>query len=289
MKMFLLAATLWAHICLAGLTTLADKPLTIWVHGTKLTPTIVCAHFFFRLPGMNPATDYKPCYHKRQLAELLCNIDPEQYALDHFYFFGWSGKLCFAEREKASEDLLQAILKLTREYEEQHQKKPKIRIITHSHGGNVALNLARINEQKQLIIDELILLGCPVQENTKHFIKADCFKKVYAFYSGSDMFQIIDPQGLYKKSVSKKIFSERIFDQHQKLRQAHIKLHGRSLMHIEYLCFPFLTQLPQLCRQIDQWYTSLQDNDNSYEKIMDIKNKGDHTYIMHKFNMKKKQ
>lgn len=277
---------LWASLCAAVDRSSSDQFITIWVHGTKLTPTLVYANFFYRMPGMNPAKNYEQRYHKRQAAQLLCQVAPEQYSLEQFYFFGWNGKLCFEERQRASQDLYNAIVTLIQEYEQQG-KKPKIRIITHSHGGNVVLNLAHHNHDKQIIIDELILLGCPVQENTKHLIEAHCFKKVYAFYSGSDMFQIIDPQGLYKKSSSKKIFSERRFKHHSKLRQAHIKLHGRSIMHVEFLCFAFLQQLPLLCRQIDQLYTSLEESQISHEKIMDIKTKNGQTYIINKLNMKK--
>lgn len=286
MKIFLLTTTLWAPICLAEFTTIADKPLTIWIHGTIFKPTIIHAHFSFRLPGLKPARDYKPHHHKRQIAELFCKNDSDQYQLDNFYFFGWSGKLSFTEREKASKNLFNAILELTQKYEELHKKRPEIRIIAHSHGGNVALNLAQFNELEQLVIDELILLACPVQENTKHFINANCFKKIYAFYSRSDLLQVIDPQGLYKKSTAKRIFSERTFKYHSKLRQAHIKIHGRSIKHIEYLSLPFVKQLPHLCNQIDHWVTNQQKN-NKYEKIMDIRNKNYNTFIVNRFNMKK--
>jgi hypothetical protein len=285
MKIYIIIAALWAQACWPEPSSPVDPYVTIWVHGTKLTPTLVYANFFYRMPGMHSAKSYEERYHKRQTAELLCQANPEQYSLEQFYFFGWNGKLCFKERKKASQDLYNAILKLILEHEQQYGKKPKIRIITHSHGGNVVLNLARHNQNKQLVIDELIMLGCPVQENTKHLIEADCFKRIYSFYSGSDIFQIIDPQGLYKKSKSKKIFSERRFNHQNKLRQAHVKSYGRSVMHVEFLCFPFLRQLPVLCQQIDQFYANVQEH--QYEKIMDIKTKDGNTYIINKLNMRK--
>lgn len=182
-------------------------PVTIWVHGTKLTPTFICKNFFYRKIGMQPARDYEEKYHKRTIAELLCQTSPEQYALDQFYFFGWNGKLCFNERKAAATELYNAILELIGAYQEQHKVKPEIRIITHSHGGNVVLNLAEVQDAHHpIMVDELIMLGCPVQTETKHLIEADCFRKIYSFYSGTDIFQIIDPQGLYKKNNAKKHF-----------------------------------------------------------------------------------
>lgn len=259
-------------------TTDESIPLTIWVHGTKLTPTIVCANFFYRMMGMNAAIAYDQKYHKRTIANLLCELAPEQYLLENFYFFGWNGKLCFTEREKASKDLYLALLQLAADYEAIHHKKPTFRIITHSHGGNVVLNLAKIQDpENPLIIDELILLCCPVQEETKYYIAHDCFKRVYAFYSNRDMFQVIDPQGLYKNSRTKKTFSERRFDDHDKLRQARVQIKGRSLMHIDFLCTHFLCHLPNLCDQIENFYNSVILNQKSYEKIIDIRINKDKT------------
>lgn len=270
--------SLYWHIGTKG-TAIADTPpLTIWVHGTKLTPTIAFANFFYKMPGMNPAIAYDQKYHKRTIANLLSELDPKRYLLENFYFFGWNGKLCFDEREKASKDLYYALLQLAADYEALHQKKPTFRIITHSHGGNVVLNLAKVQDPEYpLIIDELILLCCPVQEETKYYIANDCFKRVYAFYSSRDMFQVIDPQGLYKNSRAKKTFSERRFDDHDKLRQARIQMKGKSLMHIDFLCTPFLQHLPNLCNEIESFYDSVIADQKNYEKIIDIKINKDKT------------
>lgn len=262
--------------------------ITVWVHGTKLTPTLVCANFFYRMPGMNSALVYDQKYHKRAVAELLCQLDPEHYILEQFYFFGWNGKLSFSAREQASYDLFNALSDLIYSYQNMHGYKPKIRIITHSHGGNVVLNLAKIDPIFAITIDELILLGCPVQDKTKTLIAADCFKKVYAFYSGADIFQIIDPQGLYKSAEAKRTFSERRFNHHDKLRQAHIKLNGRSLMHVEFLCFPFLNHLSSLCKEIDLFYDSVIPTQSTYEKIIDIDTKHSEHRLIRRLHYKGK-
>ena len=69
---------------------------------------------------------------------------------DFYYLFGWSGMLSQKARIEASFCLYNAIAQekkqLTRETKGFKNKQPKviIRVFTHSHGGNVALNLAAI-------------------------------------------------------------------------------------------------------------------------------------------------
>lgn len=266
-----------------GATGQDRPPITIWVHGSKLTPTFAFNNFFYRMQGMHSALDYDIKYHKRTTAELLCQISPDQYALDQFYFFGWNGKLCFNERKNAAKELYATMLKLIDTYKAEYKQKPKIRIITHSHGGNVVLNLAKVqNPQRPLIVDELIMLCCPVQEKTKRLIEADCFGKVYAFYSSTDIYQIIDPQGLYKKGKAKKMFSERTFDHHDTLRQTCVELNGRSLMHIDFLLTRFLKHLPALCQEIDHFYRIIIPSQITYEKTLNVRSKDDQVYMRRK-------
>jgi RHS repeat-associated protein len=68
-------------------------------------------------------------------------------------FFNWSGENNDAARNKAAEDLAN----LLRDY---HKKNPcdPIRVVAHSHGGNVTL-LA--SQQSDVHIDELVTLGTP--------------------------------------------------------------------------------------------------------------------------------
>ena len=257
--------------------------ITIWVHGTKLTPSFVMPTFFYRQIGLVKAENYDTKYHMRTIAHTLCQADPDAYAFEHFYIFGWSGKLSFKQRKKAAEDLYQAICSLAEQYKEEYNVLPRFRIITHSHGGNVPLNLPFVIDPAQLIeIDELILLACPVQCETKAGIAADCFKKVYSFYSSSDMFQVIDPQGLYKKSTAENIFSQRQFDHLDRLRQAKIKLNGRSLMHIDFLCSHFLKHLPNINKQIDHLYDIIEPSQITWPKQLDIRTKGNSCEIQPK-------
>jgi len=130
--------------------------------------------------------------YDHQLALLGKNTVPQ-----HFYTFGWDGLLSWSKRYKQSEFF----------YEELHQEvtrlkqlgiKPFIRIITFSHGGNVALNLSIVKEQdtqkrvQDLTVDELIMLAVPVQAETDQQIASSFFRKIYHYYSNEDSIQTMD-------------------------------------------------------------------------------------------------
>ena len=112
-----------------------------------------------------------------------------------FYTFGWNGRLDHKKRVRAAQDLYNA---LTKELETVKQEKPnskiKIEILAHSHGGNVALNLAQSEKKSQqnLCIDKLILLGTPIQSKTKIYVNSPIFKKIYNIYSTGDAIQTLD-------------------------------------------------------------------------------------------------
>ncbi|QQR48644.1 hypothetical protein IPF37_03705 [bacterium] len=161
-----------------------------------------------------------------------------------FYAFGWSGLMSQQRRRSEAIRLYNSLI------EEQERLRTeginaKIRIIAHSHGGNLALNLGGIGKilatqsydpqqkfspidqeheslqemfslinqlitkenaiqkkgqksldyiptHKTLLIDELILLGTPIQPETEYFALSHIFKKIYNFYSSEDIVQQID-------------------------------------------------------------------------------------------------
>jgi hypothetical protein len=163
---------------------------------------------------------------------------------DLFYTFGWTGMMSQQSRRFESIRFYNA---LTEELARLKQNNiiPRIRLIAHSHGGNICLNLAAIHNiitQKQfdkkhqfstdqdaqesiiktltifetlgtkemakmrpdqkafdylpfvssLHIDELIMLGTPIQPETEAFCYAPLFSSVYNIYSDEDMVQKID-------------------------------------------------------------------------------------------------
>ena len=128
----------------------------------------------------------------------------------------------------------------------------------HSHGGNVILLLAQVKdpEDTSFFVNQVILMGTPVQKHTKNYACADCFGKVYSLYSMLDILQIIDPQGLQQKETHA-LFSERFFPAHEKIEQVAIKLNDRSIMHIEFVKRKFIAQIPSIIAEIDSWRKSV--------------------------------
>lgn len=228
--------------------------LTIWIHGTRLTPKVFAKHFFHVNKGLHKASELSLKYQHRAIAQTLSDLDTQQFDINNFYLFGWSDKLSFKQRKQAAKELHNA-LNLLADYKNTHGVTPRIRIITHSHGGNVALNLAHFISDDHLVIDELVLLACPVQEQTKRLIEKPCFKKLYSFYSTRDMLQVLDPQGMYVEDwedidFEKDIFSQRKFSSHPKLKQIEVTYHNRGILHIEFLLINklcgFIKHLPYL-------------------------------------------
>ncbi len=115
--------------------------------------------------------------------------------INHFYTYGWSGLLSPSMRYKESIPLL---LELEKEVEKFRALgiNPKIRCIGYSHGGNVCLNLAKAYEELfpncSLTINQLILVGSPVQGETDYLINSPLFEHVYHFYSQGDRIQKLD-------------------------------------------------------------------------------------------------
>lgn len=160
-----------------------------------------------------------------------------------FYSFGWSG--CLSQRRRRVE-AVRFYNELSEELERFDQKglKPKIRILCHSHGGNLALNLAGVfhylnpgaqtndfysnfdngqeiqgffykllnnyydksfaklqkgkkqfdytSQNKNLHVDELVVLGTPIQVETSMFALSPFFGNVINFYSDGDSVQGLD-------------------------------------------------------------------------------------------------
>ncbi len=233
---------------------LNNPPITIWVHGTKILPGSLFTSFFHSEPGLYLAQKINPKFHLRTIAQTIINNDPLTFAPQTFYVFGWSGKLCFIEREKAAQQLYEELQKLIKKYETTYHAKPFLRIITHSHGGNVVLNLASLqNKDEPIQINELILLACPVQQKTKALIKNEMFENVFVFYSPMDMIQVLDPQGLYKTGVQGAFFSKRQFPLDAKVTQVKLKLNCHAMMHTEFISAKFLFHLPTILKEIKQW------------------------------------
>lgn len=171
--------------------------------------------------------------------------NPEQSDNTVYYSFGWNGLLSQTARRQEAIVFYQLLSKEIARYA-QEGITPKIRIICHSHGGNVSLNLASVyaalnGEQlqdkktkiailktaqeiakqdvlptlnRELKVDELIMLATPIQEETEGFAASKFFKKVLSVHSCNDIVQVIDVVStdgpLSNRTINKNLLSENI-------------------------------------------------------------------------------
>ncbi len=259
-----------------------SPPITLFIHGT-LPPepvlSIPYAQRFFHCPtGLTKLSELNDS-HSKDILTSLCNTNPKQFPQEHCYTFGWSGTLHHSARKEAAFDLYKALNGLRKTYK-QNSMQPRIHLITHSHGGNVALNLKYPSEKYQadIVIDELILLACPVQLETSQYVKDSLFKEVYSIHSHYDILQIADPQGFHAFLDNIKnfgleftfsnlkqlgpLFSERHFPKSPGVKQLNVKYPHRELLHIEFLLPEFIEELPLLIKKMKQHRNSSSDPDD---------------------------
>lgn len=158
--------------------------------------------------------------------EDVCRIIGYEPTLE-YYTFGWSGLVSHKLRYIEAGFLYKDLAKVVRNLQSQGYT-PLIRIIGYSHGGNLALQLGAIHQTKsikdKIEIEELHLLGTPIQIETDYLITSPIFKKVYNWYSRGDGVQSLDFFS-FKRFFSKKKFSKRKnFDLPKKLVQIRIKI-----------------------------------------------------------------
>lgn len=110
-----------------------------------------------------------------------------------YYTFGFSGLLSNNHRKETSQTLYNCLTNLIKKKSKKNIKL-NINLVSFSHGGNVALYLAEVENKyrKNLEINNLVLLGTPIQKETVHFAKSQIFKKIINIYSEADSIQIKD-------------------------------------------------------------------------------------------------
>lgn len=163
---------------------------------------------------------------------------PYSYGNNHYYTYGWSGLLSPKARYRDAQDFYFSLLKVAHKLEQQYGKKPKIRVIGYSHGGNVSLNLATVRQQTkpkdELIVDELYLFGVPIQHDTDYLINDQTFSKIYHFYSTGDRIQKLDFFSLNRFFSGRKFIARRGFQLPTKLQQIQIRIMRNIRTNKEY-------------------------------------------------------
>jgi len=223
--------------------------ITVWIHGTRNSQRIPLPglHTIFKtIRGLHHASAYKNMRlnNMTQVIKRLNQADPQQFPLKNLYVFGWSGLLGVKRRKNAAENLYNELSRLISKIKKKEGVEPKLRVITHSHGGNVSLHLAEIqkNKKTKIKIDELVLLACPVQKRTSSYMSDTMFKTIYHFYSPIDLTQVIDPQIIQDPNMEGPNFSERTFPEQKNL----IQLDIGPIMHVSFFGKRFLKRLPKL-------------------------------------------
>jgi hypothetical protein len=255
--------------------------VTIFVHGTHRT-----ASALGQIPGVGVYVNHKQGLYKpdecpqeyvyRRLANIFSLHSPLEFPAEHFYLFCWSGILSHEARFEAARGLHKALNDLVNKY----KNKCVITLVTHSHGGNVALNLPNVGGAYDYVIENLILLAVPVQKNTEGNVEDLLFKNVYSLYSRWDLIQIGDPQGFgYSRRMIRKVFtragqergdleevipffSQRIFlsarVKHIEICQATL-LGNRPIGHIEFLLPHFINNISSILKKASQYDFHLND------------------------------
>lgn len=226
--------------------------------------TIPLVHAFFFCPrSLTPALELSKKYHIAAIVNLLCETPSDYFDKDHFYLFGWSGRLLVSERKKAARELYIKLKILQRQYQAQ-SIQPHFSIIAHSHGGNVALHLAELahEDNEAPSIEKLILLACPVQVETESYVNAPLFKNIFSIHSHHDILQVLDPQGIHQWTESFKhygleftlknlkmlgpLFSKRHFPKAPHVMQLNVRYAHRELFHLEFLLPAVIKSVPTL-------------------------------------------
>ena len=220
-----------------------DHTITIFVHGTSLAPKIIdqlpIKPLFHCPKGLTLAKDLPEDYDFYKRAKGFVDNNSNRYSFDRFYLFGWkSEKIYDSVRKEAAQDLVTALQKVVIDYHAQHEVQPKIRLIGHSHGGNVVLHTANyfpllINNKK--IDIEIWLIGVPVQKTNCDLINSEHFTKAYSIYSDTDWMQRMDPQALWNENIGfENFWSDRVFDENSKCIQVNFTVNGKSISHTYY-------------------------------------------------------
>lgn len=146
---------------------------------------------------------------------------------DEYYTFGWSGLISNKLRYLEAAFLYQDLERISKKLQRQGYN-PRVRLIGYSHGGNLALQLGALHSTKTaeeiFYVDELWLLGTPIQVETDYLINSPIFKKVFNFYSRADRVQTLDFFSFKRFFSSKKFTKRRNFKIPDKLHQVRLKI-----------------------------------------------------------------
>ena len=147
-----------------------------------------------------------------QLTEMAFSYLPDYETTEnHYYTFGWEGYVKGTNRKFWAEVLYDELTHLITQLHEQTDQEIEVELWCHSHGGNVALLLGAIEEEKQQNLRvRLRLFGTPIQTETEKYVFSPVFTSIINLYSRGDFVQKID------FFSTKDFFSRRRFGKNKK-------------------------------------------------------------------------
>ncbi|HRN78143.1 MAG TPA: hypothetical protein PLU71_02810 [Candidatus Dependentiae bacterium] len=146
---------------------------------------------------------------------------------NYYFTYGWSGLMSPTVRYKESVHFFEVLEQEMAKFHAQNIY-PKLRIIGYSHGGNVCLNLGRARQKvfpnSSLVINELILIGSPIQGETDFLVNDQLFEKAYHFYSDGDRIQQLDFFSFDRFFSNRTFEAYSAFTPQKKLTQVQLKV-----------------------------------------------------------------
>lgn len=178
------------------------------------------------------------------------------------YTFGWDGRLEHANRVEWAKRLHVALSDEVNNVRQNYGvEQVQIDIFAHSHGGNVALNMAPVQQELsgKLSINRLVMFGTPVQVETEKYVLDQMFKNVYLFYSQGDMIQVSDlfsTKGLSKRRFNGESEKNKVIHVEVKIDKkdpSHSELWSYGMVgpmlyrkHLSIYPFPVIAFVPEL-------------------------------------------
>lgn len=239
--------------------TLDPMWVTVYVHGTTSAIGLkfigrFCKDVAFGQPGVHHLNELPDNALLRADVDCLQKGAPDRFCSEHFYTFGWSGQLSFKARAQAGKDLFTGLKALLADYKCKYGFYPKLRIMTFSHGGNVALNMVQYLPflVEQHVYLELLIIACPVQKVTEKLIEHDEIDHVYTIASSRDLLQVVD----FYTYDKKRYFPDRFFHTSKlNCHQIKVSINDRGLGHLDLLR-SFIVHLPYALNMADAFVMS---------------------------------
>ncbi|MBI2353167.1 hypothetical protein HYV11_02915 [Candidatus Dependentiae bacterium] len=232
--------------------------ITIYIHGSQNATKLLSKNIWYCKKGLHHISALPESSLFVKDAQTLQAIDKNRFNLDHYYIFGWSGKIDFDIRKEEGISLYKAIKSLLHHYYQKDYSYPMIRIISHSHGGNVALHLIEevVSSHEQNMKFEMILMACPVQKITESFINHSSIIRSIILYSTFDLIQRLD----FYTYEGKRYWPKRTFQTGAKnCYQILLKVNQKRLAHTDF-CHSVVRYIPEILEKIDNSFDEKEYN-----------------------------